>query len=370
MLRLFTGHPRQHASTEERFRSRRQVFTVLWLTLITGVALGAVSLWTRGARASHDSMNWARTASHNRLEPRINVTHPRDADLIMIPAGTVQIGDNAGPPSEGPVFNYTSRSFLMDRTPVTVAQFAAFVKDTGYKTDAERYGFGGVLDGKQAGWVAISGANWRLPVGPKGKPAERNHPVTQVSWYDADAFCRAYGSRLPTEFEWERAARMGQTPDGHVFKSGDSIEQHGHYLINAWEGAFPLHNTGADGYRFTSPVGAFGAAPSGLTDMAGNVWEWTSSWYLPYGMPQHEPQNGDGERVARGGSFLCSASYCQGYRASARNHTTPDTSLENIGFRCVTDPALVSSLAGRIASHLSIPANPGSQSSTPRGEAQ
>jgi sulfatase modifying factor 1 len=356
------------AAAEEYFRSRNQLFTLLWLVLMIGAVFEVLPLRTGNAHANQGSLKLGHSAGHSTSQPAIKATRPRDAELITIPAGTVQIGDNTGPPSERPLFNYTSRPFLMDRTPVTVAQFAAFVKDTGYKTDAERYGSGGVLDEKQGGWVAIDGANWRLPRGPKGKPAETNHPVTQLSWYDADAFCRAYGSRLPTEFEWERAARIGQTPDGHVFKSGDSIERHGHYLINAWEGTFPLLNRGADGYRFTSPVGAFGTAPSGLTDMAGNVWEWTSSWYLPYGMPPHEPPNG--ERVARGGSFLCSATYCQGYRASARNHTTPDTSLENIGFRCVTDPTLLSSFAGRIVSHPSNPANRGSQSSATRGEAQ
>jgi sulfatase modifying factor 1 len=172
--------------------------------------------------------------------------------------------------------------------------------------------------------------------------------VTQVSWFDASSFCSAYGLRLPTEFEWERAARMGQTPDGRVFKAGDPIELSHRYLLNAWEGTFPFVNTAADGYRTTSPVGAFGTAPSGLTDMAGNVWEWTSSWYLPYGASEHERADGHGERVARGGSFLCSPQFCQGYRASARNHTTPDTSLENIGFRCAADPGHVTALAGRV----------------------
>lgn len=273
--------------------------------------------------------------------------HQRDAVLIPIPAGETQIGDDDGPPSERLAFQYSSHAFLMDRTPVTVVQFAAFVSDTGYKTNAERYGSGGVLDQKQGAWVAVSGATWRRPAGPREQAAIGNHPVTQVNWFDADAFCSAYGLRLPTEFEWERVARMGQTPDGHVFKTGDPIELSHRYQLNAWEGTFPLVNTAADGYRTTSPVGAFGSAPSGLTDMAGNVWEWTASWYLPYGVRGHEPADGEGERVSRGGSFVCSPQFCQGYRASARNHTTPDTSLENIGFRCVGDPTHLSTLAGR-----------------------
>jgi sulfatase modifying factor 1 len=278
----------------------------------------------------------------------VHAREPRNAALMLIPAGSVRIGDDNGPPSEQPSFRFTSGAFLMDRTPVTVAQFVAFVKDTGYKSDAERYGAGGVLDEKRGAWIAVQGATWRRPQGPKEPIAQTNHPVTQVSWYDANAFCSAYGMRLPNEFEWERAARMGQTPDGHVFKAGDPIELSHRYLLNAWQGTFPLLNTAADGYRTTSPVGAFGAAPSGLTDMAGNVWEWTSSWYVPYGAPDRESADGQGERVSRGGSFLCSPQFCQGYRASARNHTTPDTSLENIGFRCVADPEHITSLSGRV----------------------
>lgn len=300
----------------------------------------------------------------------VQAVRPRNADLILIPSGTVQIGDDDGPPGERPSFRYTSRAFLMDRSPVTVAQFAALVKDTGYKTDAERYGFAGVLDERQGAWVAVKGATWRRPMGPHQHSAQADHPVTQVSWYDANVFCAAYGLRLPTEFEWERAARMGQTPNGHVFRSGDSIEQNGRYLLNAWEGAFPLNDTGADGYRGTSPVGAFGAAPSGLTDMAGNVWQWTASWYLPYGVLESNPANDSGERVSRGGSFLCSPRFCQGYRASARNHTTPDTSLENIGFRCVADPGRMNKLGGRVIQKAETLAPPESKHYAPAGDAE
>ena len=258
------------------------------------------------------------------------------ADLILILTGMVRIGDERGPPDERPALRYRVAAFWIDRTPVTVARFAAFVQASGFVTDAERDGFAGVLDEGQGAWIALRGAYWRRPQGPQAA-ALPDHPVTQVSWYDAEAYCQAQGERLPSEFEWERAARMGQSADGHVFGIGDPIEHAGHYLLNAWQGVFPLMNTSADGYATTSPVGAFGAAPSGLTDMAGNVWEWTSSWYLPYGSHVRSEARAATERVSRGGSYLCSPEFCQGYRASARNHTTPDTALENIGFRCAED---------------------------------
>jgi formylglycine-generating enzyme len=306
-----------------------------WLAVLIGVYVAKARMSVQSALAQE--------------APRLarRPVRPRVADMVLIPAGTVQIGDDAGPPDERPAFLYTARPFLMDRTPVTVAQFAVFVQDTGYRSDAERYGAAGVFDEEQGGWVAVDGADWRHPRGAAKVASRADHPVTQVSWFDAEAFCRAYGLRLPTELEWERAARMGQTPDGHVFRFGDPIELSGRYRLNAWQGVFPLHDTGADGYVGTSPVGAFGTAPSGLTDMAGNVWEWTASWYEPYGSPgKHELR----ERVARGGSFLCSASFCEGYRASARNHSTPDTSLENIGFRCAGNVGQISELAGRMTS--------------------
>ena len=279
---------------------------------------------------------------------KVMAKRARDAELVSIPAGVVQIGDDAAPSDERPAFSYRSASFLMDRTPVTVAQFASFVRETGYLTDAEKMGSAGVLDQNQGQWIARKGATWRRPTGPRAPAAVADHPVTQVSWRDAQAFCNGYGARLPTEEEWERAARLGQTPDGHVFKMGDPVRRGDHFAANVWQGLFPILDTGEDGYKNTSPVGAFGRAPSGLTDMAGNVWEWTDSWYVPYGRPNRPPMSGGGERVQRGGSFLCDAHMCEGFRATARGHATPDTSLMHVGFRCVEDRRAYSPLSGRL----------------------
>jgi sulfatase modifying factor 1 len=284
---------------------------------------------------------------------------PRDAVLILIPPGRTQIGDDTAPPDERPSFTYETAAFLLDRTPVTVRQFRAFVRETGYITDAERFGSAGVLDQREGAWIAVPGANWRQPYGPKGPPASSSHPVTQVSWYDADTFCHAYGARLPNELEWEYAARLGQTPDGHVFKAGDPIQRAARFEANVWQGFFPLLDSGEDGYRGTSPVGAFGTAPSGLTDMAGNVWQWTASWYVPYASFPAAPREVTtepvalrepmAERVRRGGSFLCDPTFCEGFRATARGHSTPDTSLINVGFRCALSLDSVAPLAGHRA---------------------
>ncbi|ODT85546.1 formylglycine-generating enzyme family protein [Phenylobacterium sp. SCN 70-31] len=278
------------------------------------------------------------------LPDRQGVAPARDAAMIRIAAATVQIGDDQAPPDERPQTTRRIAAFLLDRTPVTVAQFRAFVAASGHVTDAERLGGGAVLDKASGGWVLEPGADWRRPYGRSGPKAADDHPVTQVSWRDAEAFCAAYGLRLPTEFEWERAARLGQTPDGHVFRAGDPMSLDGRWRANVWQGLFPLLDEGQDGYRGASPVGAFGAAPSGLTDMAGNVWEWTASWYVPYGA-----RNAKGvERVQRGGSFLCDPSFCQGFRVTARGRATPDTSLMHVGFRCASGDDRPPARAGRL----------------------
>ena len=256
----------------------------------------------------------------------------RDAVMIAIPAGPqTQIGDDHAQFDERPQFTMDVAAFRMDRSPVTVEQFRAFVESTGHVSDAERAGAAGVLSKGEGGWVDVEGANWRFPRGPDKPAAPDDHPVTQVSWNDASVYCRAHGLRLPTEFEWERAARLGQTPDGTVFDAVGMAGFEAKQRMNIWEGVFPVLDTGDDGYSGTSPVGAFGEAPSGLTDMAGNVWEWTASAYALY--PANASSRGD-ERVQRGGSFLCSDGGCEGFRVTARAHSTPETALVHVGFRC------------------------------------
>ena len=262
---------------------------------------------------------------------------PRDAVMIAISGGPTQIGDDQAPRDERPQFLMNVAAFRLDRTPVTVAQFRSFVELTGYITDAERFGTGAVMQNGRGVWFEVAGADWRYPSGPDQAPAIDDHPVTQVSWNDGTAFCEAYGLRLPTEFEWEHAARLGQTPDGTVFAAGTAASMEAKLRINIWEGVFPISDTGEDGFRGTSPVGAFGEAPSGLTDLAGNVWEWTSSSYLPYPSPEKETREPAETRVQRGGSFLCSPNVCEGFRASARSHVTPESSLMHSGFRCAAD---------------------------------
>lgn len=299
--------------TAERPLLRR--FSIAGSVAVFAIAAGAASVGQSGSSA--------------RLTPR-------EADLVLIPAGETMVGDDDGMQDEAPAFLSRSPSLYFDRTPVTVRQFGRFVAETRYVTDAERQGDGAVFDVRDAGWSLVRGADWRRPAGPNGPEAVPDHPVTQVSWRDADAFCGAYGARLPTEFEWEHAARLGQSADGHVFAQGDDVRRGGRYAANVWQGYFPLEDTGADGFRSTSPVGTFGAAPSGLTDMAGNVWEWTASWYLPYDQ-RGRPfiARAGTERVHRGGSFLCDPRLCQGFRVTARAHSTPDTPLMHVGFRCV-----------------------------------
>jgi formylglycine-generating enzyme required for sulfatase activity len=294
--------------------------------------------------------------------------------MVFIKGGTFSMGSTDGPSDERPVHEVTVKSFFMDRTEVTNAQFEAFTKATKYLTVAERplsaKDIPGLLpefEGKTLSlcfrapkravdlrnsmqwWAPVVGSDWRHPDGPGSDLTGREkHPVVHVAWEDAVAYCKWAGKRLPTEAEWEYAARGGAA--GLRFVWGNEFNPAGKWMANTWQGRFPSENTGEDGYKTTAPVGTYQPNGFGLFDMAGNVWEWCADWYLPEYYARSPKENPPGpdtsfdpdepgtmKRVTRGGSWMCADSYCRGYRPGARMKTSPDTGLQNTGFRCVKD---------------------------------
>ncbi|HEX8523745.1 MAG TPA: formylglycine-generating enzyme family protein [Tepidisphaeraceae bacterium] len=261
------------------------------------------------------------------------------ADMVLVPGGTFRMGTNDGFPYEGPVHEVKVNAFWMDKHEVTNADFGKFVKATGFKTDAEKFGWSGVFDAKTGKWSKSDGADWRHPFGPDSE-AKPNEPVVHVSYADAEAYAKWAGKRLPTEAEFEFAARGGKQDE--KFAWGNDLYPDGKQMANAWQGIFPLEDTGKDGFKGLAPVGSFPANPYGLVDITGNVWEWTSDFFDPEYYKHSPTDNPKGpssgnERVLRGGSWLCAENYCLGYRVAARNHTEPDSGLNNLGFRCVKD---------------------------------
>lgn len=264
------------------------------------------------------------------------------ADLIALPSGTFRMGtddrDGFREDCEGPVREVHVDSFAVDPHCVSNARFADFVDATGYRTQAEQFGWSYVFakfvppelrkvsprPAAAPWWCAVSGACWRQPEGPGSTAEDRwDHPVVQVSWYDAVAFCRWAGLRLPTENEWEYAARGGL--DQARYPWGDELTPGGVHRCNVWQGRFPVKDVAADGYSGTAPVDAYEPNGYGVHNVAGNVWEWCADWF------DSREQN----RSMRGGSYLCHSSYCNRYRVAARTANSPDSSSGNIGFRCV-----------------------------------
>lgn len=280
--------------------------------------------------------------------------------MIYMAGGEFLMGtdDNEGFPAdgEGPVRTVTLRPFYMDPCAVTNAEFAAFVEATGYVTEAETFGWsfvfhlllpesarGQVIDSVKGvpWWLAVRGAYWRCPEGGDSTVAGReDHPVVHVSWNDSEAYCRWAGKRLPSEAEWEYAARGGLVQKRYPW--GDLLKPDGEHMCNIWQGKFPVKNNAGDGFVGTAPVRSFAPNGYGLYNMSGNVWEWCSDWFSPTYHLEASRDNPQGPpsgqaRSMRGGSYLCHKSYCNRYRLAARSSNTPDSSTGNTGFRCAAD---------------------------------
>jgi sulfatase modifying factor 1 len=314
---------------------------------------------------------------------------PRLQGMLWIPGGVYTMGAADSFPDEFPPHSVQLDGFWMDETEVTNRQFAAFVQATGYVTLAEQppklrsvQSGAGVSDadilpdlnkpgsicslqlsnrgdidpskGAYSWWQYVPGASWRHPEGPESSIDERqDHPVVHVSWPDAVAYCRWAGKELPTEAQWEYAARGGRA--GEMYPWGQDRNPEGRWLHNIWQGEFPIEDTGADGFRRTAPVGSFPANAFGLRDISGNVWEWCADYYQPDyyeacvvqggGRPLRNPRGPESsfdpqepgivKRVQRGGSFMCSDQYCIGYRTTARMKGEEDSGAFHTGFRCV-----------------------------------
>jgi len=251
-------------------------------------------------------------------------------EMVLIPDGTFYVSTATDSLSKASQLIHVD-SFYMDRHPVTVAQFRTFINETSYLTTAENFGDAGVFDHEERKWVLLEGATWLYPLGLDFPMAKDDHPVTQVSWHDAVAYCEWAGLRLPTAFEWEYAARNAGKIENAIYPwNSNNVMEDGQYKANFWQGAFPMQNTEKDGFKYTSPVGAFGSTPLGLQDMAGNVWEWCQDW---------ERDTSKTKKIQRGGSFLCDTKVCHGFRVRASSASTPETSLLNVGFRCVKNGA-------------------------------
>ncbi len=277
--------------------------------------------------------------------------------MIHLEGGTFLMGnedEDAWPEDgEGPVREVTVSAFWISPTTVTNQEFAAFIDATGYLTDSERFGWSFVhasqlprsrrkkLQGRSVQglqwWFGVEGASWRKPEGPGSNIKKRmDHPVVHVSWRDAAAYSQWAGKRLPTEAEWEFAARGGLV--GKKYPWGDELTPGGKHRCNIWQGRFPEEDTGEDGYRGTAPARSFPPNGFGLYNVSGNVWEWCADWFSAtwhVNGPRKDPKGPTvGEaKVMRGGSYLCHHSYCNRYRVGARTANTPDSATGNCGFR-------------------------------------
>ncbi|ENH96841.1 Non-specific serine/threonine protein kinase [Gracilibacillus halophilus YIM-C55.5] len=277
-------------------------------------------------------------------------------DMVLLNGGKYMMGtnDDEGIKADGesPIQEVTVSPFYIDIHTVTNQEFQNFVEDTGYKTEAEQYGWSFVFYQfieknsphkvqqvpHTPWWLAVESAYWYQPEG-KGSTIENrmDHPVVHISWNDAHAYSKWAGKRLPTEKEWEYAARGGLNQKKYPW--GDELTPNEEHYCNIWQGEFPQHNTKKDGYIGTAPATEFPANGFGLYNVSGNVWEWCADTFQinRNGKVDNEKVDGNIPKVIRGGSYLCHHSYCNRYRVAARSSNTADSSSGNIGFRCVKD---------------------------------
>ncbi|WP_246472767.1 formylglycine-generating enzyme family protein [Pelagibacterium limicola] len=277
---------------------------------------------------------------------------------IRVSGGRSFVGTNAQEipvDGEGPERPVTLNDYLLEATTVTNARFAAFIEATGYVTEAERFGWSAVFHGDQdhleaatrigsqlPWWHKIDNVSWQQPEGPGSTIEDRmDHPVVQVSWNDANAFARWVGGRLPTEAEWEHAARGGAVRKRYPWGDAEPDDE-SHIFCNIWQGRFPVLNTARDGYVRTAPAKSFEPNALGFYSMSGNVWEWTQDAFRVRSVAKSARQRNahaleHSEKVLKGGSFLCHISYCYRYRIAARMAMTPDSAGSNTGFRVAYD---------------------------------
>jgi sulfatase modifying factor 1 len=301
-------------------------------------------------------------ASRTAASPRVETPQSKQASTagaaVTLPGGSFLMGTDyaRGFPAdgEGPVRKVLLSPFSIDAYPVTNAEFATFIRATRYRTEAEVFGwsfvfwahippqrFDKLVEDTVAAtpwWCKVPGATWDHPEGPGSNVHDRlQHPVVHVSWNDASAYAAWSMKALPTEAQWEYAARGGL--EQKLYPWGDELVPDGRHMCNIWQGNFPNKDLAEDGYAGTSPVDAFPPNGYGISSMTGNVWEWCADWFAagsaqPVTQDPKGPRSGEA-KVMKGGSFLCHASYCNRYRVAARTANTPDSSTSHIGFRCV-----------------------------------
>jgi sulfatase modifying factor 1 len=253
------------------------------------------------------------------------------SNMVSFKGGTIVIGSKNGGSNEAPTFETQVASFLLDKNLVSVADFKKFIQATKHKTEADKFGDSGVFLFDQAQWTLLKGANWEYPLGETKPKSIDNHPVTHVSWNDAQAYASWAGKRLPTEYEYEFAAKNGGNT---MYPWGNTVLKDGKYMANVWQGASVKNADAKDGFLLTSPIGHYGESPAGLTDMVGNVWQWTEDVYASYpGNQSPEPKDSK-VRSTRGGSFMFDQALEKSFTTTFRAKNSVDTSLFNTGFRC------------------------------------